>query len=120
MIGRYSLSSWESKPQMGVGPQLSIIVWENLEARARKKVQGFIQSLLEGKITGLLGRREREWEEYRRCSLDGLKVVYFWVDVIYVKVILERKRGKTRLSAGTVSKGMSVRLAYSFGIGRGR
>jgi transposase-like protein len=32
---------------------------------------------------------QAEWEEWKRCPLDGLEVVYIWVDGIYVKAGLE-------------------------------
>jgi transposase-like protein len=52
------------------GSQPSIIVWDNLEEWVRKKVQGFIQSLLEEEITELLGRGKSE-----RCqAVDSLPV----------------------------------------------
>ena len=40
--------------------QPSIIVWDNLEEWVRKKVQDFIQSLLEEEITELLWRQKSE------------------------------------------------------------
>jgi len=52
------------------GNQPSIIVWENLEEWVRKKVQEFIQSLLEEEITELLGRQKSE----RRQAVDSLPV----------------------------------------------
>jgi putative transposase len=52
------------------GDQASIIVWENLEEWVRRKVQEFIQSLLEEEITELLGRRKSE----RRQAVDSLPV----------------------------------------------
>jgi len=52
------------------GGQPSIIVWDNLEEWVRKKVQDFIQSLLEEEITELLGRRKSE----RRQAVDSLPV----------------------------------------------
>ncbi len=52
------------------GGQPSIVVWDNLEEWVRKKVQGFIQSLLEEEITELLGRGKSE-----RCqAVDSLPV----------------------------------------------
>jgi transposase-like protein len=46
------------------GSQSSIVVWDNLEEWIRRKVQEFIQSLLEEEITELLGRQksERPWQ----------------------------------------------------------
>jgi transposase-like protein len=52
------------------GSQPSIIVWDNLEEWVRKKVQEFIQSLLEEEITELLGRQKSE----RRQAVDSLPV----------------------------------------------
>jgi len=52
------------------GSQSSIIVWDNLEEWVRKKVQEFIQSLLEEEVTELLGRQKSE----RRQAVDSLPV----------------------------------------------
>jgi len=52
------------------GSQPSRIVWENLEEWVRRKVQEFIQSLLEEEITELLGRQKSE----RRQAVDSLPV----------------------------------------------
>jgi putative transposase len=52
------------------GGQPSIIVWDNLEEWVRRKVQEFIQSLLEEEITELLGRQRSE----RRQAVDSLPV----------------------------------------------
>ena len=49
------------------GSQPSIVVWDNLEEWVRRKVQGFIQSLLEEEITELLGRQKSE----RRQAVDS-------------------------------------------------
>ncbi|MBM4449102.1 MAG: IS256 family transposase [Chloroflexi bacterium] len=49
------------------GSQPSIIVWDNLEEWVRKKVQEFIQSLLEEEVTELLGRQKSE----RRQAVDS-------------------------------------------------
>jgi putative transposase len=46
------------------------IVWDNLEEWVRRKVQEFIQSLLEGEITELLGRHKSE----RRQVVDSLPI----------------------------------------------
>ncbi|MFC1982948.1 hypothetical protein ACFLV5_04125 [Chloroflexota bacterium] len=48
------------------GSHASRIVWDNLEEWVRKKVQEFIQSLLEEKVTELLARKKSE----RRKALD--------------------------------------------------
>lgn len=49
------------------GNQASRIVWDNLEEWVRRKVQEFIQSLLEEEIAELLGRQKSE----RRKTVDG-------------------------------------------------
>ncbi len=49
------------------GSQPSRIVWDNLEEWVRRKVQEFIQSLLEEEITELLGRQKSE----RRKAVDS-------------------------------------------------
>ena len=52
------------------GSRPSIVVWDNLEEWVRRKVQDFIQSLLEEEITELLGRQKSE----RRQAVDSLPV----------------------------------------------
>jgi putative transposase len=52
------------------GSQPSRVVWDNLEEWVRRKVQEFIQSLLEEEITELLGRQKSE----RRQAIDSLPV----------------------------------------------
>jgi putative transposase len=50
------------------GSQPSIVVWDNLEEWVRRKVQGFIQSLLEEEITELLGRQKSERRQAVDCA----------------------------------------------------
>ena len=52
------------------GSQSSTVVWDNLEEWVRRKVQEFIQSLLEEEIAELLGRQKSE----RRRAVDSLPV----------------------------------------------
>lgn len=52
------------------GDHPSIIVWDNLEEWVRRKVQEFIQSLLEEEVTELLGRQKSE----RRRAVDSSPV----------------------------------------------
>jgi putative transposase len=47
--------------------QPSIVIWDNLEEWVRRKVQEFIQSLLEEEVTELLGRQKSE----RRQAVDS-------------------------------------------------
>jgi transposase-like protein len=56
------------------GSQTSRIVWDNLEEWVRRKVQEFIQSLLEEEVTELLGREKSE----RRQAVDSLPVYRTW------------------------------------------
>lgn len=49
------------------GAHPSIIAWDNLEEWVRRKVQEFIQSLLEEEVTELLGRQKSE----RRQAVDS-------------------------------------------------
>jgi len=53
--------------QTTTGSQASRIIWEDLEEWVRKKVQEFIQSLLEEEVTELLARKKSE----RRKAVDG-------------------------------------------------
>ena len=200
------------------GSQPSIIVWDNLEEWVRRKVQEFIQSLLEEEITELLGRQkserrqavdspptyrngygkarrltlgcgtvtiyrprvrgleqrfesrvlpmfarrsaevnklipqlylhglalgdfdlalrgllgeaapvsastvarlkeswQAEWEEWRKRPLDGLEVLFLWVDGIYVKAGLEKEKAALLVIVGGLSDGRKVILAVEPG-----
>jgi len=200
------------------GSQTSKIVWDNLEEWVRRKVQEFIQSLLEEEITELLGRKksqrrkavdspaayrnghgkarrltlgcgtvtvyrprvrgleerfesrvlplfarrtkginqlipqlylhglalgdfdlalrgllgeeapvsastvarlkeqwQAEWEQWRKRRLDGLKVVYLWVDGVYVKAGLEKEKAALLVVIGGLSDGRKVVLAVEPG-----
>jgi len=55
------------RKQTTTGNQTSRIVWDNLEEWVRRKVQEFIQSLLEEEIAELLGRQKSE----RRKAVDS-------------------------------------------------
>ena len=55
------------RKQNVTGNKVSKIVWDNLEEWVRRKVQEFIQSLLEEEIAELLGRQKSE----RRKTVDG-------------------------------------------------
>jgi len=204
--------------QTTTGSQTSRIVWDNLEEWARRKVQEFIQSLLEEEITELLGRQKSErrkvvdsppvyrnghgkgrkltlgcgtitvyrprvrgleerfesrvlplfarrtkgiselipqlylhglalgdfdlalrgllgeeapisastvarlkeqwqveWEEWKSRPLDGLEVVFLWVDGVYVKAGLEREKAALLVIIGGLSDGSKVVLAVEPG-----
>ena len=55
------------REQTTYGSQRSRIVWDNLEEWVRRKVQEFIQAVLEEEVTELLGRTK--WE--RQKAVDG-------------------------------------------------
>lgn len=56
--------------QSTTGSQPSRVIWDNLEEWVRRKVQEFIQSLLEEEVTELLGRQKSE----RRQAVDNLPI----------------------------------------------
>ena len=204
--------------QTTTGSQTSRIVWDNLEEWARRKVQEFIQSLLEEEIMELVGRKkserrkavdsppvyrngygkgrrltlgcgtvtvrrprirgleerfesrvlplfarstkevndlipqlylhglalgdfdlalrgllgeeaplsastvarlkeqwQMEWEEWNRRSLEGLEVVFLWVDGIYVKAGLEKEKAALLVIIGGLSDGRKIVLAVEPG-----
>jgi len=55
------------RKQSIVEGRTSSVVWDNLEEWARRKVQEFVQSLLEEEVTELVGRRKSE----RRKAVDS-------------------------------------------------
>jgi transposase-like protein len=200
------------------GSQTSIVVWDNLEEWVRRKVQEFIQSLLEEEVTELLGRQkserrqvvdsppayrngygkvrrltlgcgtitvqrprvrglkqrfesrvlpmfarrtaevnklipqlylhglalrdfdlalrgllgkeapvsastvarlkegwQTEWEEWKKQSLEGLEVLYMWVDGVYVKAGLEKEKAALLVVVGGLLDGRKVILAVEPG-----
>jgi putative transposase len=56
-----------------------------------------------------------EWEKWRRCSLEGLEVVYLWVDGVYVKAGLEKEKAALLVVIGGLSDGRKVVLAVEPG-----
>ena len=204
--------------QTTTGSQPSRVVWDNLEEWVRKKVQEFIQSLLEEEISELLGRKKSErrdlvdslpayrngrgkarrltlgcgtiticrprvrglgerfesrvlpffvrrtkgvselipqlylhglalgdfdlalrgllgeeaplsastvarlkeqwrgeWEQWKRRSLEGLEVVFLWVDGVYVKAGLEKEKAALLVVIGGLSDGRKIILAVEPG-----
>jgi hypothetical protein len=49
------------------GVTRSRVVWENLEAWVRRRIQGYLQDLLEEEVTVFLGRKKSE----RRAGVDS-------------------------------------------------
>jgi putative transposase len=56
-----------------------------------------------------------EWEEWKKRPLDGLEVVYIWVDGIYVKAGLEKEKAALLVIIGALSDGRKVVLALEPG-----
>lgn len=56
-----------------------------------------------------------EWEEWRRRSLEGLELVYLWVDGVYVKAGLEKAKAALLVAVGGLSDGRKVILAVEPG-----
>jgi len=56
-----------------------------------------------------------EWEEWKKRSLDGLGVLFMWVDGIYVKAGLEKQKAALLVIVGGLSDGRKVILAVEPG-----
>jgi putative transposase len=68
-----------------------------------------------GAIARLKEKWQSEWQEWRRRSLEGLEVVYLWVDGIYVKAGLEKNKAALLVIVGGLSNGQKVVLAVEPG-----
>jgi transposase-like protein len=58
---------------------------------------------------------QMEWEEWNRRSLEGLEVVFLWVDGIYVKAGLEKEKAALLVVIGGLSDGRKIVLAVEPG-----
>jgi putative transposase len=58
---------------------------------------------------------QTEWEEWRKRPLDGLEVLFLWVDGIYVKAGLEKEKAALLVIIGGLSDGRKVILAVEPG-----
>ena len=58
---------------------------------------------------------QAEWEEWKKRPLDGLDVLYMWVDGIYVKAGLEKQKAALLVIVGGLSDGRKVILAVEPG-----
>ena len=58
---------------------------------------------------------QAEWEEWRRRSLKGLRLVYTWVDGVYIKAGLEKTKAALLVVIGALSDGRKVILAVEPG-----
>jgi putative transposase len=56
-----------------------------------------------------------EWEEWKKRCLDGLEVVFLWVDGIYVKAGLEKEKAALLVAVGGLLDGRKVILAVESG-----
>ena len=58
---------------------------------------------------------QAEWREWKRRSLEGLQVVYLWVDGVYVKAGLEKQKAALMVIIGGLLDGRKVVLAVEPG-----
>jgi transposase-like protein len=58
---------------------------------------------------------QTEWREWKRRSLEGLQVVYLWVDGVYVKAGLEKQKAALLVAIGGLLDGRKVVLAVEPG-----
>lgn len=66
-------------------------------------------------VARLKERWQMEWEEWNRRSLEGLEVVFLWVDGIYVKAGLEKEKAALLVVIGGLNDGRKVVLAVEPG-----
>ena len=58
---------------------------------------------------------QTEWQQWKRRSLEGLEVVYLWVDGVYVKAGLEKERAALLVAIGGLIDGRKVVVAVEPG-----
>jgi transposase-like protein len=58
---------------------------------------------------------QAEWREWKRRSLEGLQVVYLWVDGVYVKAGLEKQKAALLVVIGGLLDGRKLVLAVEPG-----
>jgi putative transposase len=56
-----------------------------------------------------------EWRQWKGRSLEGLEVVYMWVDGVYVRAGLEKEKAALLVAIGGLSDGRKVVLAVESG-----
>jgi putative transposase len=66
-------------------------------------------------VARLKDRWQAEWGQWKRRSLDGLEVVYMWVDGVYVKAGLEKEKAALLVVIGGLVDGRKVVLAVEPG-----
>ncbi len=68
-----------------------------------------------GTVARLKEKWQAEWAEWRQRSLDGLEVVYVWVDGVYVKAGLEKDKAALLVAIGGLVSGEKVVLTVEPG-----
>jgi putative transposase len=68
-----------------------------------------------GTVARLKEKWQAEWAEWKQRSLNGLEVVYMWVDGVYVKAGLEKDKSALLVAIGGLSNGQKVVLAVEPG-----
>jgi transposase-like protein len=66
-------------------------------------------------VARLKERWQAEWREWKRRSLEGLQVVYLWVDGVYVKAGLEKEKAALLVVIAGLLDGRKVVLAVEPG-----
>ena len=66
-------------------------------------------------VARLKERWQAEWEAWRSQRLEGLPVVYLWVDGVYVKAGLERERAALLIAVAGLADGRKVVVAVTPG-----
>ena len=62
-------------------------------------------------VARLKERWQGEWEQWKQRSLEGLEVVFLWVDGVYVKAGLEKEKAALLMVIGGLSGGRQVVLS---------
>lgn len=58
---------------------------------------------------------QAEWQEWKKRSLNGMEVVFMWVDGVYIKAGLEKQKAALLVIVGGLSDGRKVILAVEPG-----
>jgi len=66
-------------------------------------------------VARLKGSWQAEWEEWKKRPLEGLEVLFMWVDGVYVKAGLEKEKAALLVIVGGLLDGRKVILAVEPG-----
>ena len=66
-------------------------------------------------VARLKGSWQTEWDEWKKRPLDGLGVLFMWVDGVYVKAGLEKNKATLLVIVGGLADGRKVILAVEPG-----